>query len=342
MSITESYLSEDNLVTKFIHDDTSETSIKQVSSCDTVFDPATGTLEYNNVDRRKYSVFASISAGCYMNCEFCYLTMKGMKFKKLNRDKILQNLKDAVIAQWETNPPEDRYIKLCWMGMGDAGVQPYEDDVYEITLDFLDWAINNGYAKGIDGVDLATVLPNVKRWGYEVFQALNDALHDGYYDKINPNNDIVVHKEQGSRFPDHYPNRSLFRLFYSLHSAVPETREEIMPKCMPIERAIEQLLEYSQNNKYNLIFHHMFMHNINDSEHELQALTDLIDKYKLHNYEMRILRYNQCEGDCIRESDYFDQCVNHLAKTHSNMKVQISTGTEIQSACGQFVVKQYQ
>ena len=90
------FRTEDQLVSKYVHDDGSETAIKCVSSCDTIKNPISGELEINSIDRNKYSIFVSASAGCFMKCDFCYLTMKEMKYQKLTTNQVLQNLKDAI------------------------------------------------------------------------------------------------------------------------------------------------------------------------------------------------------------------------------------------------------
>ena len=83
-----------------------------------------------------------------------------------------------------------------------------------------------------------------------------------------------------------YPDRSRFRLFYSLHSAIQESRDKLIPNAMPLDEAIPALLKYSENNKYNVIFHHMFMDGFNDTEEEINALIELIELYDLQNYEL--------------------------------------------------------
>ena len=86
-------VSDDKTVVKIVHDDASETAIKTVSSCDTVM-TKDGEFELNETDRNKYSIFISDSAGCYMKCQFCYLTLKAMKFAKINVLKLFNNLID--------------------------------------------------------------------------------------------------------------------------------------------------------------------------------------------------------------------------------------------------------
>jgi len=329
----EVFESDDGLVTKYVHSDTSETAIKTVSSCDTIRNPVTGVLEMNPINRNKYSVFASISGGCPMQCDFCYLTMKEMPYKKLPITTVQSNLIDAIDHAVQHDASiASRYMKVCWMGMGEAILNPA--GVYRATNDVLNYVTDNNYAAGLDGVDLSTVLPKIRNDDWiDIFHELNEDLKSF---GTNPNNKVVVHSEAQSSMGN-YIQRSPFRLFYSLHSAVQETRDQIIPGAMPLEEAMPKLLKYADNNKHNLIFHHMFMDGVNDSEEEVQALFDFITKWNLEDYEFRVLRYNRCDANEMEESDRFKEIIVQFAKFHNNLKIQISTGVEIQSACGQFI-----
>lgn len=333
----EDFRSDDNLVGKYIHADGSETAIKCVSSCDTVRDPATGRLHRNTVDRRKYSIFVSSSVGCYMSCNFCYLTLKRSRYGKLKKDRIVANLKEAVVAEFAANPEvRDRYVKLNWMGMGEDHLRNPERTA-EITLEMLDWLIAEGYALGLDGVDIATVLPpKLPESWIPTLQALDAAL--ARY-PLNPANRQAVHASNGYVG---YVNRSRLRLFYSLHSAVQETRDRMIPRALPLSEALQALKGFSKNDRYNLIFHHMFIAGQNDAPAEVEALLSLVRDAELKPFEFRILRYNACDNSPFHETSGFDAIVERLAAEIPRLKVQISTGTEVRAACGQFIVTQFQ
>lgn len=333
----EVFVSDDDLVLKVIHEDGSETAVKTVSSCDTIRNPVTGELEFNNIERNKFSVFGSSSRGCFMNCNFCYLTVKNCEYTKLRREQIYNNLKDAVDEQLVHKPEtKDRYIKLCWMGMGEDHIANPGTTLH-LTKDFLDWVMDSKYAIGIDGVDVATVLPKVKNNWVDVFSRFNQALAAYPY---NPNNKLRVHG-QGMEKDAVYINRSPFRVFYSLHSVVQETRDIAIPNATPLDEAIPMLKDYSNDNRNNVIFHHMFMDGQNDSEKEVDAFLELIQKYELQDYEFRILRYNHCDDADFGESKSFDEIIDTIAPHVPFLKVQLSTGSEVRAACGQFIVKQF-
>jgi len=336
-------ISDDKTVVKIVHHDSSETAIKTVSSCDTVM-TEDGTFEVNENDRNKYSVFISDSAGCYMKCQFCYLTLKDMAFKKLDGldvfDNLVEALEERIYAQADDSELpkiEDKFVKLCWMGMGDAIVNTKK--IAAVTTSMMNYILSRKVAVGLDGVDVSTVMPKVK----DVTGVLNrlkelDESLQTY--PLNPHNDVLVHRnKEFSNTDTTYPDRSRFRLFYSLHSAIQESRDKLIPNAMPLDEAIPALLEYSEDNKYNVIFHHMFMDGFNDTEEEIDALIALIEKYELQNYELRILRYNTCDvSTYIHESDSFPNIIKRLMEVHPHIKVQISAGSEVKAACGQFLV----
>lgn len=341
-------VSSDKDVFKIIHNDNSETAIKTVSSCDTHI-KEDGSFILNETDRNKYSIFISNSTGCFMKCKFCYLTLKEMEYNKINTDNTYSNILEAIqervvynilrpnYKNKELPDIHTKYVKLCWMGMGDAFVDSKK--VKTVSYNILKTIMRKNYAIGLDGVDLSTVIPNVKNINkiFSDFKELENILSKF---PLNPHNNIIVHRNKKlSNIDKEYPKRSRFRLFYSLHSAIQKTRNYLIPNAMPLNEAIPALIEYSENNKYNIIFHHMFIDGFNDTNEEINALIDLIEKYNLQKYELRILRYNTCEvSTYIHESSKFNNIIKQLVKIHPHIKVQISAGSEIKAACGQFLI----
>lgn len=326
--------SEDHQVTKYVHQDESETCIKTVPSLDTT-PTADGDVELKVVDRNKYSVFVSPSCGCPLNCSFCYLSIDKVPFRKVRTDALLDNLKEAIKHRVTTEPAiRHRYIKLCWMGMGEAIIDM--DQVVEVTNEILTWAMGHGYTKGLDGVDISTVLPKIKGevW-MEQMQWLNEEL-EGWYD-LNPNNRMADNVSDGEGTFTMYENRSVFRLFYSLHSAIQETRDRIIPNAMPIADALERLKEVSTEGNcfVDVIVHHMFLDGVNDSEEEIDAVVEFMRE--LPGSELRILRYNKHDDSDIQESVVFKECMCALGDRVPKIKVQVSQGADVKSACGQFI-----
>ena len=322
------YRTDDKKVTKFIHDDGSETCIKTVYSVDYKPNPTTGEVEVKTTDRNKYSVFISASKGCPMSCSFCYLTIDNVPFGKLRYEQVINNIKEAILEEANNADLRSRYVKICWMGMGEAILTP--GLIRQGTLELLDWIMENDLALGLDGVDVSTVLPKVKADWWIDLAKLNTDLIDF---PLNPNNKSVVNREQGSLVE--YKDRSRFRLFYSLHSAIQKNREKIIPNATPIAGAVPSLIKLMEEG-VDVIIHHMFLENVNDSEEELSALVQFMKNMGNKN-ELRILRYNKHDRSDIRESDVFEKCVCYIHGKVEKVKVQVSYGLDVKSACGQFV-----
>lgn len=320
------FTSNDRQVTKYIHNDNSETCIKTVPSLDTK-PTSNGDVELEVVDRNKYSVFISDSSGCPFSCSFCYLTIDQMPYKKLDRFEVLDNVWDSIKHRVEMEPTiVDRFIKVCWMGMGEPILKSHR--IYTATWMLLDRVFKEGYAKGLDGVDVSTILKG-DEWLDNLLRL--NAILAKY--PLNPNNKQADNVADGSSLV-RYTNRSRFRLFYSLHSAIQETRNRIIPGAMSIVEAIDRLQDLSDSG-IDVIIHHMFLEGINDSEKEVEAVIDFMENFP--NLELRILRYNRHENSHIRESDAFKHCMCLLGGRVPKIKIQISQGLDVKSACGQFL-----
>lgn len=327
------FRTEDGTVSKYIHEDGSETAVKLVKSIQSVVNPITKEIETHRTDRNKYSIFISSSVGCYMQCKFCHLTLKNSKHIKIDEERVLENLKEAIRDVAEFNPDlRNRFVKLSWMGMGDAINKP--EMVYNVSLGILNWIFENGYAIGLDGVDLSTVMPKLNNNGWiKKFHDLEEQLHNY---PINP-----IYNMDNIEFTNgYYSHKNIFRLFYSVSSAIQERREVVIPNAMPLVNAVKQLKEYEQNGKYTLILHHLLVHDLNDSEEELRSLIKFVnDDFK--DNELRILRYNFCAKSHYKESERFIKQIKDLSNNIDFIKVQVSPGTEVSAACGQFIVKDF-
>lgn len=330
----EVFVTDDRSVIKIIHDDDSETAIKLSVSHSQSLNPLTGKIEDFKSERDKYSVFISASVGCFMKCPFCHLTIKNAKFQKLSRDEILLNLKSALTTAVASNPDlKNKYIKLSWMGMGEAIVDP--EGVKEISLAFLDWVFANKLAVGLDGIDLATVMPNIKNMNLDALGELNQEL---YRYPLNPKNNKPDNVSTATF--NTYAKRTPFRLFYSLHAIAPETRDFMVPGAMPLDTAVQTLNTWSNKYDCNLIIHQLILDGRNDSWPEIESLVAFFNK-NLKEKELRILRYNVCARATEKETEHFNELVKYLSDNVELLKVQVSPGKEVSAACGQFIVRKY-
>lgn len=308
----ESYRTKDNHVAKYVHDDGSETAIKTIP-----------VMEYGGVYgnvTNKYNIFISSSVGCPLKCKFCYLTTKKCPYATLEAQDIVANVMDAAAEEIETRPEiKDLYVKLSWMGMGDA--------YFDIAKAYVASTLigkhfeDNEMSLGVDGVDIATTMPKIDDNAVNILCAMLEKLR---MLKLNPARKYFTEE-----------SRSPIRLFYSLHSAVEETRQYIIPKTVPIKHALPHLKEAHEAG-ITVVLHHMFFEGLNDDKREVGALIKALEY--IPNIELRLLRFNKCEGTVFSESPMFDEIVERIYGYHTNIKVQSSPGSEVKAACGQFLL----
>lgn len=305
---------------KFTHEDGSETSVKLSPS---------GSFDSNNLDREnpivedkeKYSIIISCSKGCQMSCSFCHLTKLKMKFEPLTEKQIFDNIMSSIREVSKSRPDiSSKYIKLCWMGMGEAILQP--EVVRTVSILVLNTVLEEGLAIGVDGVDISTVMPkSISQW-QSVFADLNFRLKDF---NLNPNNMV------GDRTP--------LRLFYSLHHYANEERKIIIPNTRAISDAMARITGFRDTTKINVVVHYMFMEGVNDSEEDVVGLVNWFNSNgDYYDTQFRVLRYNSF-NTVDAESCKMNLIVKYLEDYMKvkQLKIQYSSGEDISSACGQFI-----
>jgi len=309
----EVYRSKDGHVAKYVHDDGSETAIK-----------TTPITEYGGVYGKvtnKYNVFISMSVGCVVGCRFCYLTTKKCPQANLTAEEITNNVIDAIRDAVDNKPVlKNMYTKLSWMGMGDAYIDTRK--MYEATIAIGDALERETLSAGLDGVDIATTLPKIPDPIDDYIVPLAYSIN-GF--KLNPARNYL---EKGSRHP--------VRVFYSLHSAVNDTRKFLIPKTAALTSAVLYLKELQEVDDVTLVLHHMFFNKLNDDNREVGAVIKFLGAF--NDIELRLLRFNKCEGTFFAEAQDFDNIVKRLYEYHTNIKVQSSPGSEVKAACGQFLL----
>lgn len=300
-------------VAKYVHDDGSETAIK------TIPEGEVGCGGYGNVGN-KYNIFISTSVGCPVGCKFCYLTAKKCPYHKLSVNDIVMNVLDAINAELLVRPAlRSMYTKLSWMGMGDGFLDTKL--VFDVTEELLYYIQSFELSAGIDGVDIATTLPKIPSTAINYIDKLSELVWETH---LNPKREYI----RGL-------NRQPFRVFYSLHSADNDTRSLLIPNTEDVLEAINYF-KTLEIKGINVILHHMFFEDINDSFDEANHLISLLSVF--NNVELRLLRFNACPDTTYKESSNFDNLVAHINKYHTNIKVQLSPGSEISAACGQFLL----
>ncbi len=307
----EIYRTEDGKVTKYVHDDGSETSIKHA-----IAEDCGGN--YGKVTN-KFNVFISSSVGCPVKCKFCYLTVKKFPFHNLESAEIVSNVIDAIKDQVKVYPElKGKYVKLSWMGMGDPCIN------FMKTIDSTDMIIRRimeqKLCKGIDGIDIGTTMPSTAGkgsilHGLELFNALMlDFPRNPLRTAISP-----------------------FRIFYSLHGTS-SIRNDLIPKSMDITDAWMELHTIPPNQA-KVIIHHMLLDGINDSDYDIKDLLKLMKHLTYKNdHQLRILRYNSCTNSPYVESTRFHEIIKRIHNNIPDVKVQASPGSEVKASCGMFLL----
>ena len=210
------------------------------------------------------------------------------------------------------------------MGMGDSFLNL--EKIYSCTKQILDYVFNIAKcAKGLDGIDIGTVFPK-QRDNLKWLNILNQYLIQEYGHKININSKACW-------------RRSPLRVFYSLHRTV--KRDELIPNISKFSphRDIQTLIYLKELCNIDVIFHYIFLEGINDHNYEIDRLKYIFNIHK--NFELRVLRYNECKDSPYKESPKFMEIVKELNESILRIKYQISPGSEIKAACGQFLCKEY-
>lgn len=277
-------LNNNDEVFKVIHESGNETCVKTVDAISTT----------------KSTVFISSSVGCPLKCKFCHLTIKDIKYRKLEPSTIREDtLYGIKYAASETPKIGAKDIKLSWMGMGDAFFN------LQTVLDVSGEILTSSGTKGLDKIDISTALPS---------------------------HTSDVDMETYSRVVEKYGERKV-RLFYSLFSANRDTRNYMIPNTHTIEEAVNLF----RSHGVRVIAHQIFIDGVNDSAREVEELVDFVNRNADVFTELRVLRYNSCGNSWWYESVNYDGIMSVIHETCKlPIKSQVSPGKEIQAACGMF------
>ena len=131
-----------------------------------------------------------------------------------------------------------------------------------------------------------------------------------------------------------------FNLAVSLHSAIQQTREEIMPfaKRFTLEDLRESLEYWYAKTKRRITYEYVVWKDINDSDDAIDALI----KFCLHvPCKVNIIEYNPIGDDKFQQADdaVLDRYIAKLEAKRIPVTVRRSRGKDIDAACGQLANK---
>jgi len=132
-----------------------------------------------------------------------------------------------------------------------------------------------------------------------------------------------------------------FHLAVSLHSAIQETREQIMPfaKSFTLDDLRESLEYWYEKTKRRITYEYVVWKGINDQQHDIDALVQFC---KYVPCKVNLIEYNPIDDGDFQQAS--DAAVDHYIKAleHNRIPVTVrrSRGKDIDAACGQLANKQ--
>ena len=131
-----------------------------------------------------------------------------------------------------------------------------------------------------------------------------------------------------------------FNLAVSLHSAVEETRNIIMPfsKSFPLDKLINSLDYWYKKTKRKVTFEYLIWKGINDDLEHIEALVKICKRIPS---KVNLIEYNSVDSPTFKKADDFwvDNYLNILKKNKIPVSVRRSRGKDIDAACGQLANK---
>ena len=131
-----------------------------------------------------------------------------------------------------------------------------------------------------------------------------------------------------------------FNLAVSLHSAVEETRNMIMPfsKSFPLDKLINSLDYWYKKTKRKVTFEYLIWKGINDDSEHIEALVKICKRIPS---KVNLIEYNSIDSPKFKKADDFwvDNYLKILKKNKIPVSVRRSRGKDINAACGQLANK---
>lgn len=132
-----------------------------------------------------------------------------------------------------------------------------------------------------------------------------------------------------------------FKLAVSLHAAIEDIRNEIMPftKNFPLTELKQALAYWYQKTKSRVTYEYVVWKGINDHK---QAIDALVQFCKYVPCKVNLIEYNAIDDERFQQAD--DKAINaYIAALEANnivVKVRRSRGKDIDAACGQLANKE--
>ncbi len=131
-----------------------------------------------------------------------------------------------------------------------------------------------------------------------------------------------------------------FKLAVSLHSAINETRNSIMPfnEKMDLKKLLDSLVYWYDKTKSIITYEYVIWKGINDSEKDIEALINFCKKAPC---KVNLIQYNSIDdSNFVQASEsVISEYVSRLEKNKISVTIRKSRGQDIDAACGQLANK---
>ena len=131
-----------------------------------------------------------------------------------------------------------------------------------------------------------------------------------------------------------------FKLAVSLHSAIEEIRNEIMPftKSFPLPELREALEYWYKKTKSKVTYEYVVWKGINDDKKSIEALVKFC---KYVPCKVNLIEYNPIDDGMFQQAsnEAIENYITTLEKNNIVVKVRRSRGKDIDAACGQLANK---
>lgn len=131
-----------------------------------------------------------------------------------------------------------------------------------------------------------------------------------------------------------------FKLAVSLHSAIEEIRNEIMPftKSFPLPELREALEYWYKKTKSKVTYEYVVWKGINDDKRSIDALVKFC---KYVPCKVNLIEYNPIDDGMFQQAsnEAIENYITALEKNNIVVKVRRSRGKDIDAACGQLANK---
>ncbi len=131
-----------------------------------------------------------------------------------------------------------------------------------------------------------------------------------------------------------------FSLAVSLHSAVEEIRNKIMPfsQAFPLTDLLESLMYWYDKTKSRITFEYIVWKGINDTRNDIQALVKFCKQVPC---KVNLIEYNSIDSEKFQKAspEIINNYISNLEMNDIIVNVRRSRGKDIDAACGQLANK---